>query len=562
VDGYRQGGGQLSRDAQKQPSAYIQDTWKIFPNLQLTGGVRWDPYIAQHNKYSENADFSLAGYIAGTVSKVYPNAPPGITFPKDAGFNGRSDVVSHYREFAPRVGFVWDVTGKGTQTLRAGYGIFYDTSILWNTMHIVLNPPWGETLSFTPLSVAAGGGLANPWAGQPGGNPFPFPLNPPSSFVFPENGTYVFQNQNNVPTNVQQWNLAYQKQVGKDLKLSATYIGNKSSHIWLGVSQNSAQYLPQYGSNLPCTLQYGTQVFTYPICNSPSQNTEVKGAITVTNTNARRALNLIKPLVGPKLNGGVSQQFSSYNAAYNGLVISAEKRLSHGLSVLSNYTWSHCMDVGEIGQDIGNTFSQPNNPKADWGNCSYNRKGAFNLSITAQSPNYNEKWFKHTIGGWNGSAIFTASTGSNYNMTSGYDYSLTGVGNDRPNIVGDPRKAGPVAANPSCNAPSTIYTIRNWYNPCAFKSADLGTFGNERSNDQVGPGNWNLNLALWRTFSLPENLKLDFRAEGFNALNHTQIGNPNAILMTGNAPIQNVSAGLITSGGTPRIMQLAIKVKF
>ena len=276
----------------------------------------------------------------------------------------------------------------------------------------------------------------NPFCGQTTGNPFPTPLNPPSSFVFPSNGTYIFENQTNKPTNVQQWNVAYQRQVGKNIKLSATYIGNKTTHEWLGVSQNSAQFLPQYGTTQPCTLQYGTAMLTYPVCNSPSQIPETQSGIT--NVTARRALARINPVVGPKVSGGLTSSFSSYNAAYNGLLVSAEQRLAHGVTVLTNYTWARCMDVGEIGQDIGNTFSNPNNPKGDWGNCGYNRKGAYNLSITAQSPKYSDHWVQHFAGSWNGSAIFTASTGSNYSELIGYDYSLTGVGSDRPNKVGKP----------------------------------------------------------------------------------------------------------------------------
>jgi hypothetical protein len=460
---------------------------------------------------------------------------------------------------------VWDITGKGTQTLRAGFGIFFDTTILWNTMHVVLNPPWGETLSFSPLSVAQGGGLANPWFGQVGGNPFPTPLNPPSAFVFPTGGTYIFEDQANKPSKTQQYNLSYQIQLGRNTKFSASYIGNTTDHIWLGISQNSSQYLSAYGTTLPCTLQYGAQNYTFPICNSPSQKNEsvTVGGVTATNVNARRALTLLNPAIGPKLAGGLTTAFSNGNAAYNGLLVSVEQRMAHGFSVLTNYTWSHCMDVGEVGQDIGNAHQDPSNPKGDWGNCGYNRKGIFNLSVVAQSPRFEQRLLRGIVSNWTGSGIFTASTGSNFNLTDGYDFSLTGVGQDRPNIVGNWRQGGTVAANPTCSAPAAVHTLRYWFNPCAFAPAPFGSFGNERRNDLVGPANWNLNLALWRTFSLPETLKMDIRVEGFNVLNHAEIGNPTATLET-TTPALNASAGIITSSASqgPRIMQLAVKLNF
>ena len=127
-----------------------------FRGSSSTAGLRWDPFISQHNKYGMASDFTLAGYQALTFSKQYVNAPPGVTFPGDAGFNGTSNTNNTYNAFAPRVGFVWDLNGKGTQTLRAGYGYFYDTSVLWNTMHVVLNPPWRDALFHTALSRCGG----------------------------------------------------------------------------------------------------------------------------------------------------------------------------------------------------------------------------------------------------------------------------------------------------------------------------------------------------------------------------------------------------------------------
>lgn len=564
--GFTQGNGQLGREGQNQPSLYVQDNWKVLPRLQVTGGLRWDPFLPQHTKYGQTAAFTLAGYQAGTVSKQFINSPPGMTYPGDPGFNGKSPTNSQYAEFAPRLGLVWDITGKGTQTLRIGYGLFYDTTILWNTMHIVLNPPFGETLSFVPLTVAQGGGLQNPYGGQVGGNPFPTPLTPSSTFVFPTNGAYVFENQTNKPTNVQQYNLSYQIQLGGNTKLSATYIGNGGRHIWLGRSQNATQYLPQYGTTLPCTLQYGSQSYTFPVCNAASQkgSSVTVNGVTASNINARRALNLINPNYGPQLAGGLITEFSEGDSAYNGLLVTVEQRMSHGFSVLTNYTWSRCMDDGEVGQDITNVYSNPSNPKMDWGNCTYNRKGILNLSVLAKTPRFENKALRYVATGWNSSAIFTAQTGTNFSLLTGYDYSLTAVGLDRPNMVGNPNVGGSVANNPTCNAPATVHNIRYWYNPCAFAPAALASYGAERRNDQVGPANWNMNMALWRTFSLPENLKLDFRIEGFNALNHAQIGNPGATLQT-TTQLPNNSAGTIVTnavGSTPRILQLAAKVNF
>jgi hypothetical protein len=584
-----QGGGQLGRDGQNIPSLYFQDNWKVKRNFQVNYGVRWDPFIPQHNKYREEADFSLAGYNAGTISKEYVNAPPGITFPGDAGFNGDSPTVSHYYDFSPRIGIVWDPRGKGTETIRAGYGLFYDTSTLWNTMHIVLNPPWGETIGIVPALVSAGGGLANPWGGYAGGDPFPVGLNPASTVTFPQAGTWIFENQNSHPSNSQQWNLALQKQFGGNWLISATYLGSKTSHAWLGQNLDPSTVISagmtapgivstvgMTGTSGPCTLFYGgtnpaTNEVTFPVCNSLSTATALtNGGVSVANENARRALTLSNPAAGPFLAGGLTEDFSNGNSAYNGLLVSAQHRLSQNFSVLTNFTWSHCLDDGEIGQDIGNAFQNPANRKADWGNCVNDRRRIFNLSMIVESPKYESHWVQVFAGNWQGSGIFTASSGSPLALVTGGDVSLTGVGADRPDEVANPFVGGTVAANPTCVAPATVHTLQAWYNPCAFVPAPLGTFGTLGKNAIPGPGNWNFDSAIWRIFPIKESINLTFRAEAFNAFNHLEIGNPGASLesITQNGAgaftqTRSSSAGFIsTAAANQRILQLALILKF
>ncbi len=584
ADAFGQGNGQLSHDGQNMPSAYFQDDWKVKRTFQLNYGVRWDPYYPQHTKYREAANFNLANYIAGVQSKIFSNSPPGITYPGDVGFNGTSDTLNHALDFSPRMGIVWDPRGKGKETLRAGYGIFYDTSTLWNAMHVVLNPPWGNTVSFTPAPVtvtqpnpALGGGLANPYFGQPSGNIFPTPFNPPANYPFTSNGTFVFQNQQLRPTNAQLWNVSIQKQVSANWLVSVSYLGSKTTHVWLGntldpdtlitagmtapgiIANNVVAGNPTSGS---CTLLYNGQQVTYPTCNSPSTVT-VAG---VNNEAARKALNLANPAQGYKMTGGVLMALGAGDGAYNGLLVSVQHRLSQGFSINGNYTWSHCLDDGEIGIDIGATDQNPANPKAEWGNCGSDHRSIANLSLVAQSPKLGSEWKQRILGNWNASGIFTAATGGYVNVTDGSDISLIGAGgvpgtggggNDRPNEVGDPYAAGTVSANPTCVAPAQVGTIAAWFNTCAFAKQAAATFGNTGRNALLGPGHWNFDTAVWRTFPIGEKLKMDLRAEGFNVFNHPQFGNPATTLST------TSSLGRITTtSNNQRIMQVALKLTF
>jgi hypothetical protein len=582
LDSYGQGNGQLGREVQNMPSLYFQDNWKLTQHLQVNYGVRWDPFFPQHNRYGMASDFSLAAYNAGTKSRVYVNAPPGLTFPGDPGFNGKSDTHNRLLDLAPRIGFVWDPRGRGLETLRGGYGIFYDTSMMWNTMHVVLNQPWGATTSFTPAPVnvassdpLAGGGLANPWFGIAGGNPFPTPLNPPSNYPFRDNGAFVFQDQNIKPANTQQWNLSLQKQFGQNWLVSATYLGSKTTHIWLGQNLDRSVIIQagmtapgivstagMTGTSGPCTLLYEGKQVTFPTCNSPA-TVVVNG---VNNESARKALVLTNPNAGPIFNGGLLMARSIGNGSYNGLLVAVQHRLSRGFSVLANYTWSHCLDEGEIAQDIGDNFQDPGNPRGEWGNCGFDRRRLANISLVAEMPRLASPWMQRLLGHWSASTIFVATTGSYLNVTDGSDVSLVGLGgvpgtggtgSDRPNHVGDPFTAGTIAGNPTCVGPSQVHTSLHWFNPCAYKVQAPLTFGNSARNSLLGPGRWNMDASVWRTFPLTERYKMDLRAEAFNLFNHPQFGNP-ATTLSNTSTLGRIT----TLAYGPRILQLALKLTF
>jgi len=104
-----------------------------------------------------------------------------------------------------------------------------------------------------------------------------------------------------------------------------------------------------------------------------AENSVLSARLTVEN--ARKALVLENPLEGPKFTGGLTQNASTANSAYNGVVVSAEHRMSHEFSILANYTYSHCLDMFENGENVSATYQNPANPRGDWGNCSRSCKG-------------------------------------------------------------------------------------------------------------------------------------------------------------------------------------------
>jgi hypothetical protein len=496
-----QGNGQISRDAANIPSIYAQDNWKLSHRLQVNLGIRWDPFIPQHQMYGYASQFDVSKFYSGAVSTVYKNAPPGLTFPGDPGFPGLSDTSPRYADFAPRFGFVFDPRGKGTETVRGGYGMFYDSSYLWNTLHVPLNPPWGQTISVNNVN------LSTPWATYPGGNPFPSG-NPTPNFVFPTSGVYVFEPAHVHATYVQQWNLSVQKQLASDWLLSVTYLGNKTTHQWLGQELNPAVYGP--------------------------------GA-TTGNQESRRVFVRANPVTG-KYYGSTIMIDDNGNASYNGLLASVNHRFSRHFSVLANYTWSHCLNQGENGQDIVNYYQNPNDRRSEWASCGADRRQIFNASGVTETPKFTEKWLQWIAGNWQLSPIFNKSTGAALNVTDGTDISLTGLGLDRPNVVG--------------SAASSSQTLSQWFNTAAFQRQAAGTFGNAGRNLVRGPGAWNVDMAISRSFPVRENIKLNVRWEMFNAFNHTRFNNPGTNLNSA------TTFGIINSAQDPRIMQLAAKILF
>jgi len=162
--------------------------------------------------------------------------------------------------------------------------------------------------------------------------------------------------------------------------------------------------------------------------------------------------------------------------------------------------------------------------------------------VVFRSPQFRSTWMKRLAGDWQASGIYTFTSGSWLTITDGTDISLTGVGSDRPNVVSDWHVDNP--------------TINQWFNTSAFTRQLAGTLGNAGRSTILGPSTWNLDAALWRTFRVTENTKMDLRVEAFNVLNHTRFNNPGTALSNGN------TLGQITSALDPRIMQLALKVNF
>src|SRR5262249_1302001 len=191
-------------------SLYIDDKIRFSPRLSLNLGVRWEPYFPSIDIRGRDAHFELSDFIAGRRSSQFVNAPPGLFFPGDPQMpDGGAPTSHHLNSFAPRIGIVWDPKGDGRMTIRSAVGMLYDLPGTAPFGRFGFGPPWANTATLN----APPGGLTDPFAGQPGGNPYPQPSPPPKDALFVANANYYNLPFAIQPPYMEQWNLSVQKQV-------------------------------------------------------------------------------------------------------------------------------------------------------------------------------------------------------------------------------------------------------------------------------------------------------------------------------------------------------------
>jgi hypothetical protein len=200
------------------------------------------------------------------------------------------------------------------------------------------------------------------------------------------------------------------------------------------------------------------------------------------------------------------------------------------------------------GELTGPSFQDPNNPGADFGNCGFDLRHNFNVSLVATTPKFHGGWTGRLLGGWQISPIISYRSGFWFSPSTGTDKSLTGVGHDRPNVV-----AGvPLYTSGPC---ANLAPCVNYFNPAAYGANPTGTFGNAGRDSILGPRYFDIDTAVSRFLQIREGQRLEARFEAFNVANNVSFDNPAGA-------INNSKFGLITGASAPRELQLALKYYF
>ncbi len=512
MNSFSQSGPQLNDLQQTIFQLYVQDTYHLSSKLVVNAGLRWEPLLPEYDHFNRGSTFSRAAFDAGQVSQVYVNAPAGSLFYGDPGIS-KSFTAKRLNNFSPRLGLVYNPDGGGKTTIRVGGAYLYDSPGTFIPYRMVAqNPPYGPQVTNTNGPYQ----FSDPWATVPGGNPFPLPA-PGKNVSFPLANAEVFLPPNVHSPTVAQWNVSVQHRFGSNWVFSTSYLGNKSSHLWLGNETNPAFYIPGNCGNNPCS--------------------------TTGNTQSRRVLTLANPAVGKYYSQMVIADDGA-NSNYNGWLTSMEHRFAQNYTMLVNYTWSKCLGIGSVTSLSGGLYQNPYNRNGEYAPCTYDVPHLFNASFVYLSKFGRGGRLGGLLNNWNIAPLVRYQSGLPVNPTTGKDNSLTGVGNDRPNVISTETYTGA--------AHGLVY---QYLNPNAFAANAIGTFGNAGHNSLRGPGYFDIDMAVSRNLGLTEHLTLQPRAEAFNLFNHPNFNGPNA-------NVSSSSFGRILTARDPRILQGSLKLTF
>ena len=538
---FTQGRATTTQNRQNAVNLYITDSWKISPRLTINYGLRWEPFLPMTVVNGRFASFDMNGFLRGVRSTVFVNAPYGFAFPGDAGFPGKQGVYRRWNQFTPRGGLVWDPRGDGKMSVRASYYLGYSAVPGLARLEQRAIAPWGGlTTVINPQS------FTNPWADFAGGNPFPYEVT--RDVIFARGGEFLVHDYNLPTPRNYSWNVSVQRQIGVWLA-SATYLGSRVTRLYVNLPINSAGLVPGPIVASGCAA-------TATNCNAQA------------NIQARRVLSLLNPEQGQFV-GNMARWDPSGMQSYQGMLLSAQKRLSRGITASANWTWSHCISsAAPINSAGATTVTVAGNPQFDKGNCPTDRRHIVNFTAVAQMPRFSSQVLRWVANGWQLAGVYKFTSGTPLNITNGADRQLSGINNQRPKLLSvSPYTSddGPGAQylKPVCPATATVCGSE-----FGFQQQALGTTGNLGAYSLVGPTYWDLDIALSRQFRFREQHVLELRADAFNFTN-SYVSSVTAPLVGGGFSIptsltalNSNQFGKIVNAQPARQVQFALKYSF
>ncbi len=496
VNWFMQAGGERKDMVGTRWGFFAQDNWRVKPRLTINMGLRWDPFLP----YSE-VDGRTACFAPGQQSSRYPNAPAGLVYGGEPGCPEHG-VNSYLPAFAPRLGFAYRLTQDGKTSIRAGAGLYYSAAAT-DLFYYHGNAP------FAPFYGMPSVDFTDPWGSKGRVSPFPgaYAANVPDAahavFSVPVQLSVVDQNWR--PGRVASWNLAVERQIVASTVARVMYVGNKASHL-------------SYTVGWPAERDLNA-----PIYNPSGDHWDYDSRRPYQNFSS---INTLEP---------------SNNSRYDALQIEVERRMTRGISLLASYTHSRTLDDYNWLDPFSRTWN--------WGPSNDSIPNNFKLSNIWDLPKSKLTGVPGAVlNGWSLNSIVNWRSGFPITVYAGSDNSWTGIWGDRGDWT---------PGNPNLSmGRSHQQLVNKFFDTSLYKTNAEGTFGNSPKNLIAGPRLFQTDLVLAKAFRIAEAVKLNFRAEAFNAFNNVNFKHVN-----NNVDIKK-RFGTIDSAYDPRILQLALKLSF
>jgi len=533
-DSYAQSSGSFIDARSWEYYSFIQDQWRLKSNLTFTYGIGWqiDTPLTDHF----NHNLAINAYRTRQQSTVFPSAPAGLLFPGDQGISA-SGTRTRYNNFAPRIGFAWNPMKK--LTVRAGWGIYFDNSEEELTLQNLIAPPFA-LIDFGAGDVGLTSSFARPFTDQTLTTTIPnkYPFTPPTAgaavnFGFFEPFSLNVMDPNFNTQYVMNTQLTVQYQVTPKILTTFSYVGAQGRRL------EGVHELNPYNPAV-CLATAGCA--------------------------ANRAFEFVFPGVGTiddaSVFASVGEQSTFLHSKYNSFQATVEKSLSHGLSLRAAYTFAHALDNGSS-FEAGNVI--PSNFNLTYGNSAFDARHRLAAEYLYEIPDWGFHHLPSRITkGWTIAGVTSLQTGFPIALSDSAFRSLqcTPVISfygcwDRPDIIA-PTKifSNPRTVQKLPNALGVTHTGNFYFDPSTLKREAIGTIGDAGRNLFHGPGINNTDLSFYKNTQITERLKLQLRADLFNAFNHASFSNP-----SGNVASANFGR-ILSTRIAARIAQLSASFNF
>jgi len=381
------------------------------------------------------------------------------------------------------------------------------------------------------------------------------------------------------PMYMQQWNVSYERQFLNEWALSLSYLGSRSLHVPLAFDANYIETSPAV------CAEFGTTGCT---TGNEAQRRLLYQTVTANLTNLPPAGQVTSQYAEGL--GAIDRADDTGYSNYNALLASVQHRFRHGFSVQANYTYSHCLSVGDFNGDLRQSYyTVQNNPRLEYGNCNFDIRHIFNTSMVASSPFRGSGAMRWLMGGWQFAPSIRLMSGYPINIVNGKDSLLDGNESSGSNVGARPElvPGQPIYINkwitstPANPCPGSLSICYELLNPAAFadpttssapvvitpKTGNVYAYTPVGRNAYYGPSLFRFDAGLSRLFPIRERAQLELRFEAFNVLNKMNLRPTSGI---GAAMGRNGSGfGYITSTPSaaffpsdydPRILQFAVKL--